>query len=181
MENRVRRPLLLSGLIINLVAFLFLAINCLIFIVASASLLSDLEAEANGGVILLFAIYFLVFFMTIAGVVLSSVGFTNLNMPREKYLAKRGKLIGLFILDCVTILFLLIGICSTFNVLNFLVMLVLIAGATLIMVEYVLSNKEKTVDNIDATNSSPSQVHDLPQTEENAESSLEENQEQSKD
>ena len=60
-------------------------------------------------------------------------------------------------------------------------MLVLIAGATLIMVEYVLSNKEKTVDKLDATNSSPSQVHDLPQTEENAESSLEENQEQSKD
>lgn len=148
MENKIKRPLLLSGLILNLVACIFLAIICIITIIASAGFLAEVDIlGAEGALILILAVYILIFLMTIAGIVLSSVSFTRLNMDEETYSKKKGVLIGCFVLDCITVIFLLIGICSIFNVENFLLMLALIAAASLIMVEYVLSRKAKTAQN----------------------------------
>lgn len=148
MENKIRRPLLLSGLILNLVAYIFLAVSCIITIIATAGIVADVDTSgAEGALILIFAVYILIFLMTIAGIILSSVSFTRLNMDEETYSKKKGVLIGCFVLDCITVIFLLIGICSTFSVVSFLLMLALIAAASLIMVEYVLSRKAKTAQN----------------------------------
>ena len=148
MENKIRRPLLLSGLILNLVAYIFLAISCIIWIIALAGFVADADTSGTeAALILIFAVYILIFLMTIAGIVLSSIGFTRLNMDEETYSRKKGLLIGCFVLDCVTVIFLLIGISSAFNVVSFLLMLALIAAASLIMVEYVLSRKTKTAQN----------------------------------
>ena len=186
MENKIKRPLLLSGLILNLVAYIFLAISCIIMIIASAGFVADADISGvEGALILIFAVYILIFLMTIAGIVLSSVSFTRLNMDEETYSKKKGVLIGCFVLDCITVIFLLIGICSTFSVENFLLMLALIAAAALIMVEYVLSRKAKTAQNTETVSAEIETPQSQEETsiaeEEKVEESLVEDKEEPKE
>lgn len=186
MENKIKRPLLLSGLILNLVAYIFLAILCIIAIITSAGFVADAYIlGVEGALILIFAVYILIFLMTIAGIVLSSVSFTRLNMDEETYSKKKGVLIGCFVLDCITVIFLLIVICSAFYVVSFLLMLALIAAASLIMVEYVLSRKAKTAQNTETVSAeieAPQSREETPIAEaEKVEESLVEDKEEPKE
>lgn len=138
-NSTIKKPLMLSGLIINIVAFAIFAISSLISLVTFIAMIpaiSDGTADFSEGVIILMIV--LLLFMlafSIAGIVVSSVGITRTKLEGNELANKKGVIIASFVFDCILAILILISFASGFNVLSFIILLALIAAATLIMID----------------------------------------------
>lgn len=153
-NSPIKKPLMLAGLIVNIVAFAIFAISCLISLVTFISMIaaiSDGTADYTEGIIVLM-IVLLLFMLAfcIAGIVVSAVGITRTKLEGNALAAKKGMVLASFVFDCILAILILISFASGFNVLSFIILLALIAAATLIM--------------IDLSKKSPAKVeNDMPQ------------------
>lgn len=139
MEKQNKRTLLLIGLILNVVSYAILAISCIISIFALASVATEDSVKNSSVFALAMAVYILIFLLALAGTIVSSISFTRLSLPTAEFNKKRGIIIASFVIDIISIIMILIGLTSTFNVLSLIFMLVLIAGCVLIIIEFAKS------------------------------------------
>lgn len=128
MEN-VKRPFLLTGLIINNVIF---GIFFMYLILASDFLFSEYFNIEN-----LFTI--LVLALTVIGIIFSSMGLAVIFKPYEVIKRKKGYILTSFIFTCIIILFGFIGLISGgfISIILIFLFMVTITGAVFTIIGYV--------------------------------------------
>lgn len=141
MENQVKRPYLLTGLIVNIVCFAVLALSSIVSIFGIAASFDSGDAVEGALILLLFSVI-IVLALSVVGMVFSAISIQRVKLDPEKFDKKKGFILTSFILDVVVVIFSIIGLCSgSFNVSSLLMTLALIAAAVLIMYEYVNNDK----------------------------------------
>lgn len=149
-NSSIKKPLMLAGLIINIIAFAILAISCLISLVAFIALIpgtsSDPTDIADSIVILMIVLLLFMLAFCIAGVVVASVGITRTKLEGAEFSKKRGAVIASFVFDCLLGVLILIGFASGFDVLSFIILLALIVAGTLIMIDLARNSKVAAAD-----------------------------------
>lgn len=146
MEKLTKRPFLLAGLIINIVAFAIYIIDCILIIFTLASAMSSaggtIDETIQAAVVLVMLITILLLAFCITGVVFSAVCIPRYTLSPEKFSKKKGLIMTTFIFDVVVVLLSIIGFCSgSFSVLGIIIVLALIAAAVFIMIDYSKNSK----------------------------------------
>ena len=146
MEKETKRPFLLAGLIINIVAFAIYCISCLLSIFTLAAAFSSYDVSNDpsltASVVLALLVLILILAFCITGVVFSSVCIPRYKFEPEKFAKKKGMILATFIFDIIIVILSIIGFCAgNFDVLSLILVLVLIAAAVFIMLDYTKNSK----------------------------------------
>lgn len=153
MNNSTKKPFLLAGLVINIVAFSIYIIDCLIGIFALATALSEYANDPTfqtAAVIVLLS-FILILAFSITGVVFSSVCIPRYKLEPEKFAKKKGMILTVFIFDIIVVVLSIIGFCTgSFSILGLFIVLALIVGAVFIMMDY--SKNRKFIEQNQANN-----------------------------
>lgn len=164
MENQVKRPYLLTGLIVNIVCFAVLALSSIVSIFGIAAGFDSGDAVEGVLILLLFSVI-IVLALSVVGIVFSAISIQRVKLDPEKFDKKKGFILTSFILDVVVVIFSIIGLSSgSFNVSSLLMTLALIAAAVLIMYEYV--NNDKLLKQANAQAQTKEETTEVEKTEE---------------
>lgn len=174
MEKQVKRPYLLSGLIVNIICFAILSISCIINIFAVAAALSGVDVSgAEGTIVFVFLVYILLLAFCILGIVFSAVSITRLRLSPSEFAKKRGMIITAFVFNVIIVVLTLIGLISSFNVLSLIMALILICAAVFIMLDTLKNNKCVEEEQATAQDAAQINVVDTTQTTESTNSEIE--------
>lgn len=174
MEKQVKRPYLLSGLIVNIICFAILSISCIINIFAVAAALSGVDVSgAEGTIVFVFLVYILLLAFCILGIVFSAVSITRLRLSPSEFAKKRGMIITAFVFNVIIVVLTLIGLISSFNVLSLIMALILICAAVFIMLDTLRNNKYVKEEQATAQDAAQINVVDTTQTTESTNSEIE--------
>ena len=140
MENKVSRPLLLTGLIISLIVFAILTISCIVSMTIIPALLEAMgssEAGALGDAMIGMLMFFFIIIaaFSILGVVFSAVSIARWNLPPTEFDKKKGLITTTFVFCVIIAVLELISLFSMFDVLNLILTIVLIVAAVFIMID----------------------------------------------
>jgi hypothetical protein len=105
MIEKVRRPLLLTGLILDVICYTFLFLGTIIL---TSSSVSDYGLDTTG----LTGVFYFLMIVSIVGIVFSSIGLGVCSKPYSVYKNRGGFIFTAFIILCVFMFFLLIGLLS---------------------------------------------------------------------
>lgn len=145
MENKVSRPLLLTGLIIALILFIALTFGsaylALVFALfggiagASGSEASELVLMTMVFVFILIAAF------SIIGIVFASISISRWKLPPQEFDKKKGIITTTFVFCVIIAVLELFGVFETFNVAGLIAVIILMIAATFIMVDCVKNKK----------------------------------------
>ena len=174
MEKQVKRPYLLSGLIVNIICFAILSISGIINIFAVAAALSGVDVSgAESMIVFVFLVYILLLAFCILGIVFSAVSIARLRLSPSEFAKKRGMIITAFVFDIIIVVLILIGLISTFSVLSLIMALILICAAVFIMLDTLRNNKYVKEEQATAQDAAQINVVDTTQTTESTNSEIE--------
>lgn len=141
MEKNIKRPFFLAGLIINIVAFIVIAITCFITIFEVAEEISDtVSLQTRTIVKMLFSI--LILACCISGAIFSAVCITRTNNSVELFSKKKGFVITCIAIDTLTILFSIVALAvDKFDALLFIMLLAVICAGVFITLDFVKNEK----------------------------------------
>lgn len=141
MDKQIKRPFFLAGLIINIVAFIVIAITCFITIFEVAEEISDtVSLQTRTIVKMLFSI--LILACCISGAIFSAVCITRTNNSVELFSKKKGFVITCIAIDALTILFSIVALAvDKFEVLLFIMLLAVICAGVFITLDFVKNEK----------------------------------------
>lgn len=169
-NNFTKKPLMLTGLILNIVVFILLGIYSLIAMIAVLQVLSEISSTSTdmAAIILMAMLIFLLIF-SIVGIIISSVALTRLKLSNEEFAQKKGVVLASFVFDCILAVFILIAIISKFDIVMLIALLLIICAGTLIMVDF--AKKPKVSSENDKTQSTEAQTNEIAKDEINEENS----------
>ncbi len=147
MENKVSRPLLLTGLIIALVVFVILTISSVIAMTMIPALLEALSggsADALGDAMvgMMMFMFIIIAVFSILGVVFSAISISRWNLPPAEFDNKKGLITTTFVFCVIIAVLELLSLISAFDVLNLILTIVLVVAAVFIMID---RNKNKAL------------------------------------
>ncbi len=139
MKKQTKRPLLLAGLVMNIITFIILIVSSAINIFNISTNLGD-TVEASEIINLLIGI--LLVLVGIVTIAISAMCIMRINIHEEQFHAKRGLILTTFILTVFSFILTIVGMRTYgFDILTLFITLFLICSATFIIVEYFLNKK----------------------------------------
>ena len=142
MEDKVKRPLLLTGLILALVSFAIFVIDCIIALIAVGSIMGEgnLDPVYSATYAIMMFMMILILAFSVLGVVFSAISISRWNLAPEAFDKKKGLITTTFVFSVITAVFGFISVFTAFNVLSLLLTIALILAAVFIMID---RNKNK--------------------------------------
>ena len=153
MKKQTKRPLLLSGLVMNIVTFVILIVSSAINIFYISKDLGDVVESSTIINLLINILLVLVGIVTIA---FSAMCLLRTNMHEEQFHLKKGLLLTTFILTVFSFILTIVGMRTYgFDILTLFITLFLICSASFIIIEYFINKKayltsqEKAEENVE--------------------------------
>lgn len=163
MQNK-SRPFLLTGLILSIIAYAALLISSFLTVIPAFTLFSGDEVlDAAVAMILVIGIVLIVF--SLLGLIFAAVSISRCRLSAKDFAGKKGLVITTFVFNVIVAVLILIGLFSGFDVLSFIMLLVMILAAVFIMVDVVRNKKYLAEELAQPAQPQPAQ----PQVEENKE------------
>ncbi len=152
MDKQIKRPFLLTGLIVSIVVFVVTSIICFTNIFDIAKEISDTTALQNETVIkMLFSI--LILACSICGTVFSAISIPRINNTIEEFSRKKGFIITCFALNILVIIFSIVVLAvDKFNVLLFIMLLALVCASVFIALDFIKNEKLKYASKTESQN-----------------------------
>lgn len=155
MESKVKRPLLLTGLILALVAFAIFAIVLIMAMIVLPAVVDQMYGDtamvdAVYGVAVFLLVLFLIF--VILGVIFAAISISRWNLAPEAFDKKKGLITTTFVFSVITAVFGFITILFAFDVLNLLLVIALILAAVFIMIDRTKNKELLEQAKVDAQN-----------------------------
>lgn len=139
MKKQTKRPLLLSGLVMNIVTFVILIISSAINIFYISR---DLGDTVESSTIINLLINILLVLVGIVTIAFSAMCIMRTNMHEEQFHLKRGLILTTFILTVFSFILTIVGMRTYgFDILTLFITLFLICSATFIIIEYFMNKK----------------------------------------
>ena len=146
-NNRVSRPLLLTGLIVALIMFVLLTIGGIITMIALPAAM-DAAGLGNTGsmgeAVLLISMFIMgvIAVFAILGIIFSAISISRWNLPPEEFDKKKGMITTTFVFSVIIVVLQIIGLLSEFDLLTLIETIVLLVAAIFIMID---RNKNKAL------------------------------------
>ena len=146
-NNRVSRPLLLTGLIVALIMFVLLTIGGIITMIAlpaamDAAGLGDTGSMGEAVLLISMFIVGVIAVFAILGIIFSAISISRWNLPPEEFDKKKGMITTTFVFSVIIVVLQIIGMLSAFDVLTLIETIVLLVAAIFIMID---RNKNKAL------------------------------------
>ncbi len=135
MKNQTKRPLFLSGLVMNIVSFVLLIISSAIYIFYISK---DMSSNAiDDATIINLLINILLVLIGIINVALSSVCLLRVNFSCEKFHAKRFLILTAFTLNIMSIILAVVGMRTMgFDILTLFITIALICSSVFLIITH---------------------------------------------
>ncbi len=139
-NNRVSRPLLLTGLIVALIMFVLLTISGIITMIAlpaamDAAGLGDTGSMGEAVLLISMFIVGVIAVFAILGIIFSAISISRWNLPPEEFDKKKGMITTTFVFSVIIVVLQIIGLLSAFDVLTLIETIVLLVAAIFIMID----------------------------------------------
>lgn len=148
------RPLLLTGLIINIISFSILTISFLVLLLLFNSIMNSLiifnQAVKVGWI---YGVLILLLIIVVSGLVFSAIGVSVCSKPIDIYRSRHGFILVSIILTIIIAIFSCIGVLNVYGndsnkAYDIFLLMLLIIGAILTLIGYIkaFNNKETLVN-----------------------------------
>lgn len=138
--EKQKRPLLLAGLVCNIVGLAVTSVIMLLGVLMIGELielmLTGTSAEAQIGIITTITTILIVALIALAvlALIFSAIGIKRTKLSPQEFAGKKGMLIASVVLTCLVTAYMLFSIITAFDVLSFLIVLTLLTGVILTIV-----------------------------------------------